>query len=429
MDKHQDRATNLSQDNRYRQDIISSRESRALPEEGEIMKSSRTIPFDFVLEQLEPLSPITRPMFGCTAIYVGEKIMLILRSKEDGGEDNGVWLATTAEHHESLKQEFPSMRSIRMFGPKPSGWQVLPSSVRDFENSVARACELILIGDNRIGKVPKQKRIRPRKESRRSSLKTDALPKRGAGKGSSSAGKAPRFDTETLAEIIRKLEGLADPSTERVSRSFFKTAPGEYGERDQFRGIRVPALRKLSRDYGYISLSEIDQLLRSAFHEDRLLSLMLLVRLYSTGDEALRSRIYRLYLEKTQFINNWDLVDASAEQIVGAHLLARSRRPLYRLAHSKSLWERRIAIISTFLFIKRREFDETLKIAEMLLADEEDLIHKAVGWMLREVGKRDENVMKKFLRSNYRRMPRVMLRYAIEKLPEAERQRYLKGSL
>ena len=395
------------------------------------MKSSRTIPFDFVLEQLEPLSPITRPMFGCTALYVGEKIMLMLRSKKEGGEDNGVWLATTSEHHESLKQEFPSMRSIGIFGPQPSGWQVLPSSAQDFESSVARACDLILSGDKRIGKIPKQKRITPPKESESSNIKTDALSRRDSNKRKLpvSSGKALRLDTETLVEIKRKLDGLADPAVERVSRSFFKTAPGEYGEGDQFRGIRVPALRKLSKDYGCISLSEIERLLRSVFHEDRLLSLMLLVRLYGTADEALRSRIYRLYLENTQFINNWDLVDASAEQIVGVHLLARSRGPLYRLANSKSLWERRIAIISTFHFIKRREFDETLKIATMLLTDQEDLIHKAVGWMLREVGKRHENLMKKFLRSYYKRMPRVMLRYAIERLPEAERQSYLKGAL
>jgi len=393
------------------------------------MKSSKRTPFKFVIEHLETLNPITKPMFGCTAVYVENKIVIILRSKNENEEDNGVWLATTPEHHLSLKQEFPKMRSISIFGSKPSGWQILPASASDFESSVVKACELILLGDQRIGKIPKQKQIRPKRGNPGSTLESGSKTRSISRKRVLPSEKASRDDREVLAEIKRKLEGLADLATARVSKTFLKTGPGQYGEGDKFRGIRVPVLRKLSGDYGHISLPAIVRLLGSSFHEDRLLSLMLLVRLYATGDETLKSRIYKTYLENTRFINNWDLVDATAEQIVGAHLLARSRRPLYRLANSKNLWERRIAIISTFNFIKHREFEETLTIAKMLLTDKEDLIHKAVGWMLREVGKRDEKVMKTFLRSHYRHMPRVMLRYAIERLSQAERQRYLNGDL
>jgi 3-methyladenine DNA glycosylase AlkD len=230
-----------------------------------------------------------------------------------------------------------------------------------------------------------------------------------------------------VAEIQERLAALGDPSVASTSRRFFKTGPGEYGEGDIFRGIRVPVLRELAKEYRSITPAEAERLFDSKFHEDRLLALLLLVRLYSRGDEATREKIYRLYLKSTRFINNWDLVDSSAEHIVGAFLWDKSRGPLRRLAKSKDLWERRIAIIATFHFIKRGEFAETFDIARTLLSDREDLIHKAVGWMLREIGKRDPEVEEEFLKENYSRMPRVMLRYAIERFPEEKRRRYLKG--
>jgi 3-methyladenine DNA glycosylase AlkD len=233
----------------------------------------------------------------------------------------------------------------------------------------------------------------------------------------------------TALEIQQKLSSLADPERAASNQRFFKTGPGEYGEGDSFRGITVPMLRSLCREYQDTSIAEAEQLLASQFHEDRLLALLLLVRRFTKGDGATREKIYRLYLKKTKYINNWDLVDSSAGDIVGAYLWDKEREPLYNLAVSRSLWERRIAIIATYYFIKRGEFQDTLNIAEMLLDDREDLIHKGVGWMLREVGNRDREAEEGFLREHYRQMPRTMLRYAIEKFPEEQRQRYLKGTV
>lgn len=233
----------------------------------------------------------------------------------------------------------------------------------------------------------------------------------------------------TAARIKRELERLGDAATALASQRFFKAAPGEYGEGDLFRGIPVPVLRRLAKAHQNISLAEVEKLLASPYHEDRLLALLLAVRRYSQGGSSERSRIYRMYLQNTRFINNWDLVDSSAEHIVGAHLFDADRKPLHRLARSSSLWERRIAIMATFHFIKRGEFDETLRIAQVLLGDEHDLIHKAVGWMLREIGNRDLTMEEGFLKENYRMMPRVMLRYAIEKFPETRRSQYLKGTI
>src|ERR1044072_8102087 len=231
------------------------------------------------------------------------------------------------------------------------------------------------------------------------------------------------------AELQKRLKALGDARVAAGSPRVFKTGPGEYGEGDLFRGIRVPALRALAKEFQSTPLPEVARLLGSEFHEDRLLALLILVRLYARGDERLREKVYRLYLKSTRFINNWDLVDSSAEQIVGAHLRDRSRAPLRRLLKSADLWERRIAVLATFHFIKRGEFEETLEVARALLSDREDLIHKAVGWMLREVGKRAPEVEEGFLKENYRRMPRVMLRYAIEKFPEEKRRPYLKGEV
>jgi 3-methyladenine DNA glycosylase AlkD len=232
-----------------------------------------------------------------------------------------------------------------------------------------------------------------------------------------------------LEELQKRLKALGDPRVAEGSRRFFKTGPGEYGEGDLFRGIRVPVLRRLARECRSIPLPEAARLLGSPFHEDRLLALLLLVRLYSRGDVATREEIYRLYLKNTRFVNNWDLVDSSAEHIVGAHLRDKPRAPLRRLVKSRVLWERRVAVMATFHFVKRGEFGETLALARALLSDREDLIHKAVGWMLREVGRRDPAAEEEFLKEHCRRMPRVMLRYAIEKFPEEKRRRYLRGEV
>ncbi len=233
----------------------------------------------------------------------------------------------------------------------------------------------------------------------------------------------------TASEVIARLQAMGDPERARISQSFFKTGPGEYGAGDVFVGITVPALRKLALEVQDLPLPEVLRLLRSPLHEARLLALLLLVRSYAKGDDALRERLYRLYLENTRHINNWDLVDVSAEHIVGAHLWTRDRSTLDALAASPLLWERRIAVLATFLFIKRGAFGDTLRIAGMLVNDPHDLMHKAVGWMLREVGKRDLPALEAFLQAHCRSMPRTMLRYAIEKFPEAERRRYLRGEL
>ena len=230
---------------------------------------------------------------------------------------------------------------------------------------------------------------------------------------------------QSLALMRSELLRQADPSRAANLQRFFKTGPGEYAEGDKFLGLTVPQLRVLAKRYRGLPLRDTSRLLRSPVHEERLLALLLLVQTYRDGDADKRERIYKLYLRSTKFINNWDLVDCSAEHIVGVFLRERNRAPLLKLARSRSLWERRIAVLATFHFIKRGEFGPTLRIARMLLRDEHDLIHKAVGWMLREVGKRDLTVAEAFLRRHYRRMPRTMLRYAIERFPERKRQWYL----
>ena len=230
-------------------------------------------------------------------------------------------------------------------------------------------------------------------------------------------------------KIQAKLRGLAKKENAEVAQRFFKTGPREYGERDKFLGIRVPVLRKLATEYQAISVEEAEKLLKSPIHEERLLALFILIRIYSKGAEPVKKRIFDLYLDNTEYINNWDLVDTSAEHIVGNFLLDKRKGPLYRLAKSKILWKRRISIMATFCFIKRLQYSDTLKISEILLHDKEDLIHKAVGWMLREVGKRNLPLEEEFLKAHYKDMPRTMLRYAIERFPESKRQRYLKGKI
>jgi 3-methyladenine DNA glycosylase AlkD len=232
----------------------------------------------------------------------------------------------------------------------------------------------------------------------------------------------------TSNNIRKRLRELGDKKHAAVSQKFFKTGPGEYGEGDIFLGIKVPVLRNLAKGYKDLSFEEIKTVLRSEYHEERLLALLIMVGQFAKGDLKRKQRIYKLYLENTVFINNWDLVDVSAYKIVGPFLMNRSRAPLYDLARSETLWERRIAIMSTFHFIKNNDFNDALNIAAKLLSDQEDLIHKAVGWMLREIGKRHLPTEEAFLKKHYKMMPRTMLRYAIEKFPESRRKSYLKGT-
>lgn len=229
--------------------------------------------------------------------------------------------------------------------------------------------------------------------------------------------------------VMGRLRELGDAERVKILQRFFKTGPGEYAAGDIFWGLRVPDIRKLAKECEPLPLPETIQLLKSPIHEARFLALLLLIQAYRRGDDSRQAKIYALYLGESRHINNWDLVDVSAEHIVGAYLRERSRLPLYTLARSSLLWERRIAVMATFHYIKQGEFAETLNLADLLLNDAEDLIHKATGWMLREIGKRDRSAEEAFLKTRYCNMPRTMLRYAIEKFPEPLRQSYLKGTI
>jgi 3-methyladenine DNA glycosylase AlkD len=214
-----------------------------------------------------------------------------------------------------------------------------------------------------------------------------------------------------------------------IAQRYFKTGPGDYAEGDVFLGLRAAQMRGIAKNHHDLSVTDLKKLLRSKYHEDRAVALLIMTEQFARGDETVRNKLYETYLGNTKYINNWDLVDVSADKIVGAHLFDKGKQPLRRLAKSPSLWERRIAIIATNWFIRQGEFDETLRIAKSLLKDDHDLIHKAVGWMLREVGKRDLAVEESFLQQYYGTMPRTMLRYAIERFPENKRQKYLKGKM
>jgi 3-methyladenine DNA glycosylase AlkD len=225
--------------------------------------------------------------------------------------------------------------------------------------------------------------------------------------------------------VRRDIRKVARPARAESNKWFFKTGPGEYGEGDRFLGVTLPQLRALAREYRDMPLICGVSLLRSPWHEERLLALLILVGQYARADARTRQTIHQLYLRNTRSINNWDLVDSSAAQIVGAHLKTRDRRVLRRLARSTSVWERRIAMIATYHYIRQGDFTDALAIAGLLRRDEHDLIHKAVGWMLREIGKRDRGAEERFLRRHARTMPRTMLRYAIERFPERLRRTYL----
>ncbi|MFA5098487.1 MAG: DNA alkylation repair protein [Candidatus Margulisiibacteriota bacterium] len=228
--------------------------------------------------------------------------------------------------------------------------------------------------------------------------------------------------------LRKDLSRCSDPKRAAVLQRFFKTGPGEYAEGDRFLGVTLPVMRSTVKSYLPLPLSQAKRLLCSKYHEERMAALLILVSQFKKGDPALKKKIFRLYTSSTKYINNWDLIDLTAPHIVGAYLENRSKELLYKFARSKDLWKKRISILATFAYIYKGEAKETLKISRILLNDEHDLIHKAVGWMLREVGKRcSQRTEEGFLKKYYKKMPRTMLRYAIERFPEKLRQKYLKG--
>ncbi|MBU0466233.1 MAG: DNA alkylation repair protein [Nanoarchaeota archaeon] len=227
-----------------------------------------------------------------------------------------------------------------------------------------------------------------------------------------------------LTQLKADLRKLSDPQKAKLLQGFFKTGKGQYGEGDIFLGVKVPESRAVAKKYHDLSFEDIKTLLQSKIHEERLTALLLLVHLYQKNPDK---KFVDFYLSNTKHINNWDLVDLTAHKIVGHYLENKPRDILYKLARSKILWERRISIISTFHFIRDRDFKDALALADILLNDEHDLMHKAVGWVLREIGKKDLKVEEGFLRKHYKKMPRTMLRYSIEKFPEDVRKKYLKG--
>lgn len=230
------------------------------------------------------------------------------------------------------------------------------------------------------------------------------------------------------SHVIEDLRKLKNPKKAVIYAGFFKTGKGEYGEGNLFWGLTVPEQRKIAKKYTGIGTDEITELLKSKVHEHRLTALFILIDRYKKSDEAEKKKIFQLYLKHTKYINNWDLVDLSAPSIVGNYLLDKDVKTLYVLARSPSIWERRIAVLATYAFIRQKIYLPTLKISEMLLYDTHDLIHKAVGWMLREMGKRDQKLEEQFLEKHYHTMPRTMLRYAIEKFDDNKRRYYLSRS-
>ena len=231
-----------------------------------------------------------------------------------------------------------------------------------------------------------------------------------------------------LKDLQKEVKKLTDNKKAKFLQRFFKTGIGEYGEGDIFAGITVPQSRSLAIKYKDLSFAQISKLLKSKIHEERLIALLILVHNFHENPLG-KGRIYEFYLKNTKHINNWDLVDLSSHEIVGEYLLDKPKSILLNLAKSKNLWEKRIAVISTFTFIREREFNTSLKIAKILIEDKHDLIQKAVGWMLREIGKRDLRQEETFLKTHYKKMGRTALRYAIEKFPEGLRQKYLLGKI
>ena len=227
-----------------------------------------------------------------------------------------------------------------------------------------------------------------------------------------------------------EIRALANKEIAHHSLRFFKTAKGEYGYGDLFLGVKVPKIRSIAKKHIDIPMRYMKTLIKSKYHEERLLGLIILVNKYSKAkDEKVRNKLYKIYVSSFKYINNWDLVDVTCPHVIGKHLMDKDRSILYAWAKSEDLWTKRIAMLSTFWFIRKKDLHDTFKIAEILLNDEHDLIHKAVGWMLREAGKRDLEKEEIFLKKYYNIMPRTMLRYAIERFPEEKRQKYLKGNI
>lgn len=235
--------------------------------------------------------------------------------------------------------------------------------------------------------------------------------------------------TKRLIELRKKIKSLGNPEISKTMKWFFKTGKGDYGEGDVFVGLKVPTQRKLAQEFRDLAFADLKMLLSSPVHEERLISLFILVDRFAKSSEKEKQIIFRFYLKNRKGINNWDLVDLSAPKIMGKYLLEKDKSILFKFALSKNLWERRIAILSTYEFIRNEDYYTTLRIAEILLEDNHDLIHKAVGWMLREIGNRNLMAEENFLKIHYNKMPRTMLRYAIEKFPETKRKKYLQGKI
>ena len=238
------------------------------------------------------------------------------------------------------------------------------------------------------------------------------------------------MEKASLPHLRRDIKAAADPKRAKANRRYFRTAKGEYGEGDLFIGLTVPECRRIAGTYRDLELENVEKLLHSRFHEERLVAFLILVDKFerASGDGKEQKKIFEFYMEHADSANNWDLVYLTAPKIVGVHLLDKPTKLLDGLARSKDLWRRRIGICATYAFIKDDKLGETFRVADLLLDDEHDLIHKATGWMLREAGKRDKKALVAWLKPRYRRMPRTMLRYAIERFPERERQAYLKGT-
>jgi len=233
----------------------------------------------------------------------------------------------------------------------------------------------------------------------------------------------------SINKLREKIKRVSNKKHAEAMLWFFKTGKGEYGEGDIFAGIKVPVQRKIAKEFLNLSFTELKELLKSKVHEERLIALLILVEKYEKGEKKENDKIFRFYIDNRKGINNWDLVDLSAPKIIGHYLLNKDKKLLYDFAKSENLWDRRIAILSTYSFIKSGSYDDALRISDLLLNDKHDLIHKAVGWMLREVGKNNLAVEEIFLQPRYNKMPRTMLRYAIEKFPETKRKKYLEGKI
>lgn len=230
----------------------------------------------------------------------------------------------------------------------------------------------------------------------------------------------------TLTKIKQEIKKQANPAKAQIYQRFFKTGKGEYGEGDLFLGLTMPEQRTIAKKFLNLKINEVEQLLHSKYHEHRMIALVIWTYQYDKGNQELKNKIYRIYMKNLKWINNWDLVDVTTPRIVGMHLLNKDKQILYKLAKSKILWERRISMLATFAFIYHNQFKDSIKIAEILLNDKHDLIHKAVGWMLREIGKRDLKTEEAFLNKYYKQMPRTMLRYSIERFPDKKKKYYMK---